>query len=141
MVVFLIHHARTPDAADAIARRLRWHDCTPTAVWASPAPLARMTATRLVEILEWTGPLEVVDELGADRSDPTAAVAALSRTAPDGAVVVVAHEPLLTALAARLVAAGAERPLAPAEAMRVDDGVLRWRFAHDDLAPVRGERS
>lgn len=140
MVVFLVHHADLPEAALALARRLRWHDCTPTAVWTSPAPAAVMTATRLVEILEWQGPIERPDGLGPEHDEPGLVADRLTTLPADGAVVVVGHEPLLSRLGHRLAPAFAHRPLARGEALRIDDGEPRWWFAHDDDAPVRAPR-
>jgi phosphohistidine phosphatase SixA len=139
MVVFLVHHAHSPEDAGELARRLRWHDCTPTAIWISAEPAARMTAATLVQILEWSGPIEERDGLGAEHTDPGLIASALGDAPADAAVVIVAHEPLLSALAARL-ATGADRLLARGEALRLDDGEVRWWFAHDDVAPVRGAR-
>ena len=93
MVVFLVHRAEEEDAARELAWRLRWHDCTPTAVWTSPHEHAVLTATTLIEILEWDGPVEPHAVLGPRRTDPAAVVAALATLAPDAVVVLVGHEP------------------------------------------------
>ncbi len=137
MVVFLVHRADEVDAARGLAWRLRWHDCTPTAVWTSPHDHAVMTAATLVEILEWDGPVQVQAALGPRHTDPTALVTALAALAPDAAVVVVGHEPLLSRLGRRLAGLDELPALAAGEAVRLDDGALRWRFAHDGDAPVR----
>ena len=51
--------------------------------------------------------------------------------------MVVGHEPSLSALGALLVDQPDFEALAKAEAVRIDDGTLRWRFAWDAEAPVR----
>jgi len=123
------------EAALELGRRLRWHDCEPTTVLTSPAACARATAELVASALPWTGPVDVAPVLA-----PGAAVvpvqAALAERDPRGVVVVVGHEPLLSRLASALIGAPLA-PLRPAEAVRIDDGELRWRFAHDDDAPVR----
>lgn len=139
MVVFLVHRAEEEDAARSLAWRLRWHDCTPTSVWTSPHEHAVLTATTLIEILEWDGPVEPHAVLGPRRTDPAAVVAALATLAPDAVVVLVGHEPLLSRLGRLLASAPALAPLAAGEAVRIDDGAVRWRFAHDDEAPIRHE--
>lgn len=137
MIVFLVHRAPDVEAARALAWRLRWHDCTPTAVWTSPHDRAGMTAHALVDVLEWQGPVEVPAGLGL-HGDPIALEHALAAAAPDAVVVLVGHEPPLTALA-RLLAGGEPLPpLAEGEALRLDDGEPRWRFTHDGAAPVPG---
>ena len=140
MVVFLVHLADEVDAARGLAWRLRWHDCTPTAVWTSPHDHAVMTATNLVEILEWDGPIETRSALGPGQTDPAplvAALAAVAALAPDAAVVVIGHEPMLSQLGRRLTGLAVLPALAAGEALRLDDGALRWRFAHDGDAPIR----
>lgn len=138
MVVFLVHRAADVDAARALAWRLRWHDCTPTAVWTSPHDLAGMTTHALVDVLDWRGPIEVPAGLGLAHGDPIALCHALEEVAPDAVVVLVGHEPTLTALARLLAGGEALPPLAEGEAMRLDDGEPRWRFTHDGAAPVPG---
>jgi|JI10StandDraft_1071094.scaffolds.fasta_scaffold40391_2 phosphohistidine phosphatase SixA len=138
MIVFLIRRAADVDAARALAWRLRWHDCTPTAVWTSPHPLAATTARILVEVLEWLGPVEVEPALGPGHDDPTRLASALASLAPDAAVVLVGHEPLLSALGRALDGGEALPALAEGEAVRFDHGEPRWRFTHDGAAPVPG---
>jgi phosphohistidine phosphatase SixA len=138
VIVFLVHRAPDAEAARALAWRLRWHDCTPTAIWTSPHDLAGMTAHVLVDVLGWHGPVEVPAGLGLAHGDPVALAAALERAARDAVVVLVGHEPTLTSLA-RLLAGGEALPsLAEGEALRLDDGEPRWRFTHDGAAPVPG---
>lgn len=149
--VFLIRHAEAaPDASDphltpagraqaaAIGDRLRWHDCTPTHVWTSPRARARQTAELVARGVEATVELEVVDALGEPDGAP-AVVEALDRLADDPIVLLVGHEPGLSAIGARLI--GAELgALDRAEAVRIVDGELRWRFAWDGEAPAMATR-
>jgi phosphohistidine phosphatase SixA len=138
MIVFLVHRAPDDEAARALAWRLRWHDCTPTAVWTSPHDLAGRTAHALIEILDWKGPIDVPTGIGPVHGDPTALAAALAAAARDAVVVIVGHEPTLTALARLLAGGESLPPLAEGEALRIDDGEPRWRFTHDGAAPVPG---
>jgi phosphohistidine phosphatase SixA len=138
MIVFLVHRAHDVEAARALGWRLRWHDCTPTAVWTSAHELAGLTARALIEILDWQGPIEVPPGLGPIHGDPIGLARALADVAADAVVLLVGHEPTLTALARILAGGEALPPLAEGEALRVDDGEPRWRFAHDGAAPVPG---
>ncbi|MBE7448902.1 MAG: histidine phosphatase family protein [Kofleriaceae bacterium] len=153
MIVFLVRHAdavdeapglpdevrhlsaRGRDQARALGQRLRWHDCAPTAVWTSPLVRAVMTAELVAAALEWTGPIESVRGLA-----PAGAVrdvqAALAAHDPAGAVVLVGHEPMLSGLGALLTGRADFPALAKAQAARLDDGAVRWLFAHDAEAPV-----
>ncbi|HVV85021.1 MAG TPA: hypothetical protein VHE35_18280 [Kofleriaceae bacterium] len=138
MIVFLLHRAPDVDAARALAWRLRWHDCTPTAVWTSPHEQAAATARILVEILEWRGPIELRPALAPIERDAGAVTRALAGLDPASTVVLVGHEPLLSAIGRELDAGETLPPLAEGEALRFDDGEPRWRFTHDGAAPVPG---
>src|SRR5262245_46395402 len=141
MIVFLVHRAPDADAARALAWRLRWHDCTPTAIWSGPDDLAQATARALVDALEWNGPIDTSPALAFGRADGGAIAAALAVVADDATVVVVGHEPSLSALAYLLSNGESLPPLAEGEALRLDDGEPRWRFAHDGAAPVPGHET
>lgn len=152
MIVFLVRHAHAieerrdlpdharplsaagRDQARELGRRLRWHDCTPTAVWTSPLTRAVMTVELVAATLEWTGPIDCVPALAPEgrTGDVMAALAGLD---PDGTVVLVGHEPGISGLGVRLTGDPEFAPLAKAQAVRIDGRAVRWRFAHDDVAP------
>jgi phosphohistidine phosphatase SixA len=138
MIVFLVHRAPDVEAARALAWGLRWHDCTPTAVWTSPPALAGMTAHALIDVLDWRGPIELPPGLGPLHGDPIGLAGALGQVARDAVVVVIGHEPTLTAVARLLADGELLPPLTEGEALRLDDGEPRWRFTHDGAAPVPG---
>ncbi len=122
MDVFLIRRATDREQATRLAERLRWHDCTPTQIWATGDGVA--TAERLAAVIEADVAIETRAEL-----DPSALPA-------DAVVIIVADEPVLSALATALLATEVI-PLAIAEALRISDGRLKWRFAWDAIAPVK----
>lgn len=121
-------------AARALGQRLRWHDCTPTAIWTSPLVRAVMTAEIVAQMIEWEGPIETMMALapGGGRKELVAALAALD---PGGAVMLFGHEPDLSRLGARLTGDDDFPSIAKAQAVRIDGKQVRWWFAHDDDAP------
>lgn len=151
--VFLIRHAEAVDEtlelrdphrhltrlgreqARRLGDRLRWHDCVPSHVWTSPLARAVQTAELVTGAMELGVCVESVPGLAPEGSsrDVAAAVRAL---APGAAVMLVGHEPSLSAIGALLVGAPDFEALAKAQAARIVDGVLRWRFAWDAEAPV-----
>jgi phosphohistidine phosphatase len=131
----LTAHGR--DQARALGERLRWHDCEPTRILTSPLVRAVQTAELVAAALGATVPVEVDVGLGPD-ADPRD-VAAVLRALPAAAiVVVVGHEPSLSALGSLIAGDAAFPALAKAEAARIDGGKLRWRFAWDGEAPTPG---
>lgn len=152
MIVFLVRHAHAieerrdlPDGARPLSaagreqarelgRRLRWHDCTPTAVWTSPLTRAVMTAELVSGALEWTGPIDSLPALAPDGRTGDV-MTALTAIDPASTVLVFGHEPSISALGARLTGDPTFALLAKAQAVRIDGRVVRWRFAHDDEAP------
>jgi phosphohistidine phosphatase len=133
--------------ARALGDRMRWHDCAPTHVWTSPLVRAVQTAEllRLVSPIRKVPvaqgmhcelPIDSVPALAPDGAprDVVAAIKALPETA---AVVLVGHEPALSAIGALLVGDPAFASLAKAEAVRIYDGQVRWRFAWDADEPKR----
>jgi phosphohistidine phosphatase len=149
--VFLIRHAEAiPEAlaphdrrhltaggreqARALGDRLRWHDCIPTHVWSSPRVEAIETAELVANGLACELAIEAFAALTPD-GDPRDVVAALAGVAADASVVMIGHEPVLSAIGALLVGRSALAGLGEAHAARIDDGALRWRFAWDADAP------
>jgi phosphohistidine phosphatase len=126
--------------ARALGERLRWHDCTPTLVLTSPLVRAVQTAELVLAALGLDAPcsVEAAPAL-APGTRPSVAVAAISALAADASVLVVGHEPLLCAIASTL-AGSAVSAIARAEAVRILDGRVRWRFAWNAEAasPARG---
>ena len=130
---YLTPHGR--DQARALGDRLRWHDCGPSQVWCSPLVRAMQTAELALSRIDTnvdvhTQPLLVPD------APAHAVVAALATLAPDAEIFLVGHEPSLSAIAALLTGGDEVGPVAKAEAIRVDDGRVRWRFAWDAEAPA-----
>ena len=121
-------------AAREIGRRLRWHDCTPTAIWTSPLVRAVMTAELIAHALEWDGPIEGVRGLapGGSTREVLAAIAAHD---PTGAIVIVGHEPALSGLGGALTSHANFPALQKAQAARIDGNELRWLFKYDADAP------
>jgi phosphohistidine phosphatase len=149
--VFLIRHAEASDEtleirdphrpltkhgreqASGLGERLRWHDCMPTHVWTSPLVRAVQTAELVTAGLKIATHVDVAPSLAPGESE-RAVVAALHGLPTDACVVLVGHEPGLSAIGALLV--GAELGvLDKAEAARIVDGQLRWRFRWNSEAP------
>jgi len=151
--IFLIRHAAAVDEtlalrdphrhltlqgreqARRLGDRLRWHDCVPTVIWTSPLTRAVQTAELIAGAMEASACVECLPALAPDGS-PREVAAAVRAQAPGAAVMLVGHEPSLSALGALLVGAPDFAGLAKAEAARIVDGVLRWRFAWDAEAPA-----
>ena len=93
-----------------------------------------MTVELVAATLEWTGPIDCVPAL-APEGRTGDVVAALAGLDPDGTVILVGHEPSISALGVRLTGDADFAPLAKAQAVRIDGRTVRWRFAHDDVAP------
>lgn len=133
------HRYLTPTGrrqAASLGDRLRWHDCEPTAAWTSPLVRAVQTTELIIVALQVTPPpaIEVVPALAPGES-PRVVAAALRAVAGTGCVLVVGHEPGLAALATILVGVDVP-PLARAEAVRVVDERVRWRFEWNADAPT-----
>ncbi len=117
-----------------IGDRLRWHDCAPTHIWSSPLVRAVQTAELVAAGLHSDVAVESIPELAPDEN-PRSVVAALGALAADAAVLVIGHEPGLSAIGALLIGQPELASLGKAEAARIVDGALRWRFAWDADAP------
>lgn len=153
MQVFLIRHAAAVDEtlalrdphrhltpggreqARRLGDRLRWHDCAPTHVWTSPLARAVQTAELLAGALQTDACVESLPALAPEGS-PRDVAAAVRALAAGAAVVLIGHEPSLSGVGALLVGAPDFEGLGKAEAARIVDGVLRWRFAWDAEAPA-----
>jgi len=120
--------------ARALGDRLRWHDCAPTHIWSSPLVRAIQTAELVASGLGCEITIETMPALAPDEK-PRDVVAAFSALGADTIVVLVGHEPGLSAVGALLVGQPEFAGLAKAQAARIIDGSLRWRFAWDAEAP------
>jgi phosphohistidine phosphatase len=120
--------------ARAIGDRLRWHDCIPTHVWTSPLVRAVQTAELVTAALQSELTVDVALALSPD-DNPRATVSALAALPAGSIVVVVGHEPGLSTLGALLTGSPRLAGLAKAEAVRIVDGAVRWRFAWNAEAP------
>ena len=153
MHVFLIRHAeavdetlelRDPsrhltaagrDQARSLGDRLRWHDCEPTHIWTSPLVRAVQTAELVAAGLGAAVAIEVVPGLAPGEST-RAVIAAIQALPAAASVVLVGHEPGMSGLAALILGEPDFAALAKAEAVRIVDGKLRWRFAWNAEAPT-----
>jgi phosphohistidine phosphatase len=152
--VFLIRHAAAIDEtlelrdpmrhltadgrlqAQSLGDRLRWHDCTPTCIWTSPLVRAVQTAELVAAGLKTTTPVETLPALAPGESARTV-LTAIRAHASDASLVLVGHEPGMSAIAALLVGKADFPPLAKAEAVRIIDGQVRWRYPWNADAPIR----
>lgn len=124
--------------AHAIGQRLRWYDCGFEQVWVSPFVRTRETATIVMSVHNEPLAVHVDHRLAPSASSSDiAALLALWAQQPAGLRLIVAHAPTLRLLASALVGAASVAPLARAQALRISNGVLRWRFGHNDDAPMR----
>ena len=132
------HRPLTPvgrDQAKSLGDRLRWHDCEPTHVWTSPLVRAVQTAELVAAGLQLPIVVDVLPALAPGES-VRAVVAAVQALPPSSKVVLIGHEPGLSAIGTLL--AGTEVvALAKAEAVRIVEGQVRWRFAWNAEAPDR----
>ena len=127
--------SRGREQARALGDRLRWHDCVPTKIWTSPLVRAVQTAELVATGLACETAIEVVADLAPDGNarDLVHAVRALPS---DTAVMLVGHEPSISAIGSLIIDAKNFDALDKAEAARIVDGILRWRFAWNAEAPV-----
>ncbi|HEX2691249.1 MAG TPA: histidine phosphatase family protein [Kofleriaceae bacterium] len=131
------HRHLTPagrQQARALGDRLRWHDCEPTHLWSSPLVRAIQTAELVAIGLACDQAVEVMPALAPD-DNPRNVVTALAALDAGASVVLVGHEPGLSAVGALLIGRSEFASLAKAEAARIVDGTLRWRFAWNADAP------
>ena len=151
--VFLIRHATAIDEtlavrdpnrhltaegrkqARALGDRLRWHDCAPTHLWASPLVRAIQTAELVVQTLGVEIVVESVPEL-APEGHPREVAAAIAKLPDDALVMLFGHEPTLSAIGAILTSDPDFPAIAKAEAVRIHHGRVRWRFAWNAEAPT-----
>ena len=153
MDVYLIRHAEAIDEtlelrdpmrhltthgrvqATSLGDRLRWLDCTPTAIWTSPLVRAVQTAELVATALESKLIVEV--KPGLAPGEPSRAILAAVKALPaDAVVLLVGHAPGISAIGTLLL--GAElAALGKAEAARIAEGELRYRCAWDAEAPKR----
>jgi len=120
--------------AAALGERLRWHDCLPVVVWTSPLVRAVQTAELIVVGLRHAGDVIADPEL-APGGDPHAIQRALAALPATASVVLVGHEPGLSGLGGVLVGRRDFAGVLKAEAVKLTDGVVKWRFGHADEAP------
>jgi phosphohistidine phosphatase len=151
--VFLIRHAEAIDEtlelrdpmrhltahgrkqARGLGDRLRWHDCTPTHIWTSPLVRAVQTAELVAAGLASEINVDVIPAL-APGEHLRNVVTAVQALAANAAVLLVGHEPSISAIGGLFVGANDFAALDKAEAVRITDGKLRWRFAWNAEAPA-----
>jgi phosphohistidine phosphatase SixA len=140
--VFLIRHADTVAAgylsprgrerARSLADRLRWHDCAPTRIVAASTTCAIQMAELMAAGVESVAWVEILED--AQLAVLRRQLAELPPTSVE-VVMVVADEPTLMEFAEAVVGRACV-PLAHAQAARIVDGRLKWRFTCDGEAPV-----
>lgn len=129
----------TPDGrkqATSLGDRLRWHDCVPTHVWTSPLVRAVQTAELVVQALKIDASIEVLPALAPGES-ARAVQAAVQKLGEHAIVMLVGHEPGLSAIGALVTGQADFAALGKAEAARIVDGGVRWRCAWNAEHPVR----
>jgi phosphohistidine phosphatase len=132
------HRHLTPKGrhqAKQLGDRLRWHDCKPAVIFASPCVRAVQTAELVIGQFEDDHPIEILPAL-APGQHPRDLIALLSQTPAGHCAFLVGHEPGLSGIGALLTHDPDFATLAKAQAARIVDGALRWRFAWDADAPV-----
>lgn len=135
---YLSDHGR--EQAKNLGERLRWHDCMPTHVWSSPLVRAVQTAEIIVANLHVELAVEIVPALASDH-DVARIIAGIRALPENSLVLVVGHEPGLSAIGSLLVGDPAFEPLPRASAVRIVDGHVRWRFDWHAEAPITGSAS
>lgn len=109
--------------------RLRAQGVIPTQVWTSPLVRAVQTAELVVAGLGATVIVDVLPSLEPDESArATAVVAAVNGLPASTCVVLVGHEPGLSAIGAVLTATEDFGALGKASAVGIHDGVELWRL-------------
>lgn len=121
--------------ARALGDRLRWHDCAPTHVWSSPLVRAVQTAELVMAGIQRPITVDIAPLLAPDGLARDLA-AQLHALAPESVVLLVGHEPSLSAIGAVLIGAPDFMALDKACAARIDDRTVRWRFSWDADAPT-----
>ena len=124
------------EQAKSLGDRLRWHDCTPTHIWTSPLVRAVQTAELVATGLASTTAVEVIPALAPGGESERTVVTALQALAANACVLLVGHEPGMSGIGALLLGLTDFAPLDKAEAARISDGALRWRFAWNAEAPT-----
>ena len=126
--------SRGRQQARALGDRLRWHDCIPTKIWTSPLVRAVQTAELVAVGLACSTEVEIIVDLAPDGNARKIEQAVRALDA-DAAVMIVGHEPSLSAIGSLIVGADLAA-LDKAEAVRIVDGAVRWRFAWNAEAPT-----
>ena len=154
MQVFLIRHALAADEtlalgdahrpltaagrlqAKQLGAKLRWYDCGLTHVWSSPLVRAVQTAELVIGGFDHDLPIDIAPALAPDGSHK-GLLAALHALPHSASIMLVGHEPGMSHLGGVILGDPGFPPLAKAEAARIVDGKLRWRFAWDADAPLK----
>jgi phosphohistidine phosphatase len=150
--VFLVRHAEAVDEtlmlrdpyrhltprgrqqARSLGDRLRWHDCVPTKIWTSPLVRAVQTAELVAIGLACSTEVETIVDLEPHGSARKIEQAVRALPA-DAAVMLVGHEPSISAIGSLILGTELDA-LDKAEAVRILDGTVRWRFAWNAEAPT-----
>jgi phosphohistidine phosphatase len=120
--------ARGREAARVLARLLREQNVEPDAVLSSPLPRAMQTAELVASGLDFLGVVEVLPAL---RPGSHPRVAAEQLVQHGQAVIVVGHEPMISALGAFLIGRPGFPPFRTAQAMAIEHGAPTWTSRAD----------
>lgn len=121
--------------ARALGDRLRWHDCEPSHLWTSPLVRAIQTAELIASKIDAEVLVESVPDLAPD-GHPRLVAPAIAKLPDDSLLMVCGHEPTLSALGALLTQQPDFPAIAKAEAVLIQHGRVRWRFAWNAEAPT-----
>lgn len=119
--------ARGRDQARALGERLRAMGIAPTHVWTSPLVRALQTAELVASGLGTPVAVEALPALGPDGSEHEVATA-VRALAADHCVLLVGHEPSMSAIGGLLVGTANFDALGKAQAASIVDGVLQSRI-------------
>ena len=111
--------ARGRESARGLARLLREHAVVPDTVLSSPLPRALQTAELLADGLAYLGEIAVMSQLAPGSHPRRAAEELVTRGL---SVVVVGHEPGISALGAFLLGRPSFPPFRTAQACAIEDG-------------------
>jgi phosphohistidine phosphatase len=160
MKLYLLRHATASDVAASDAEReltregrdearivgkaLATFGVKATRILSSPLVRARQTAEIAAKALEFSGKVDLLDELANSTSTPSL-LKALKSHAADGEILLVGHMPSLSEHLAALVGAGTAQsfPLGKAsvacvelEQLRTGTGQLRWLMRQKQLREI-----
>jgi phosphohistidine phosphatase len=122
-------------AALAMGERLKWYDCTPTALWTSPLIRAIQTAELFATAMQWKGVIECEPDL-APGGQVREVMDRLADFPESASIMLFGHEPGISGLGTLITGRHDFPGMKKTQVVRIDDGIMRWSFSTDDAAPV-----